>query len=214
MKQLKQFTATALALSLCFSLVSCSSGDGGGTGSTGETPSTSTTDTPSTSTTDTPSSTPSDADTSQDSGDSADSGSEVSYESYLQDLNDFAQNFMSLQEPFAAAATAFSTDYENPEIVQNYVDMLKEMNEKFGEIEQVTPTEDMAETHQNFVNSCAALTATMDSMIAVLEDDFVNAGQEGLDAYNTLFTGDYQTTYSEFATTLFAVADEIQANMG
>lgn len=203
MKQFKQFTATALALSLCLALTACSNEDTGsvtpdaGAGSS------------------TPSSTPDNAGTDSSTGNTDTvPTTEVTYESYLQDLTAFTENFMGLQEPFAAAATAFSTDYENPETVQNYADSLQDMVDKFAEIDKITPTDDLTETHQAFVDSCTAVTTVMNDMITILEDDFANAGQEALDAYNALFTGDYQTSYAEFATNIFAVADEIQAKMG
>ncbi len=200
MKQYKHMTATAVALSLCLALSACSKDDSGtsdaGTG----------TSTPSSGT-----ATPTEEGTGSPSSEG--SSSDVTYESYLQELTTFTENFMELQAPFIAAATAFSTDYTNPEIVATYVASLQDLTERFDEISNITPTEDLVDTHQNFVDSCTAVNAVMDSMIAILEDDFASSGQEGLDAYNALYTGDYQTSYTEFATNIFAIADEIQAKM-
>ncbi|MFI3250933.1 MAG: hypothetical protein R3Y07_08220 [Eubacteriales bacterium] len=206
MKKFKQFTATALALSLslCLALTACSSDD------TGDSiPDTNTgTTTPDTTTTP-----PVNEDNEESSSDDAGSSDEVTYESYLTELTAFAENFMGLQESSATVSANFSSDPNHPEYIQDFADLLTEMNEKFETVTEITPTEDMAEAHQNFTDSCSALIQLNAQMIEILEDDFINADEETMTNFSQI-SEEYATAYSEFATNIFAVADEIQAKMG
>ncbi len=51
-------------------------------------------------------------------------------------------------------------------------------------------------------------------MILVLEDDFVNRGQEALDEYNVLFTMDYLDKNKDYATCLTAVVEGLDTKVG
>ncbi len=203
MKSCRFFKTSALALFLCLLLNACSN-EKSGTGK------------PNVATEITiPSTQENGSDSGNDKADSTeieteveDDSYEITYELYFSDLTLWNGHFLKIQESFATTIEAFTADYENPENVQNFADGLKEMNEVFAKIDLVRPHKDMAELHQNLVDSCGNLTATVEKMIAVLEDDFVNRGQEALDEYNVLFTMEYLDNFNDLALSLTAVVEE------